>query len=250
MAANDVTTARQLILRHFEDTEDVQTTAQVCAGTALARGVVDPLLSRMTKQGTLRRVAPATYQLVAPPPTLPLSPDPEQRVRAGHTIEKWMAWLWHWYEGGDWQGPGNPPGQPGCVVPLDVSLRFQAARNVRAQREAEDAALLDKLLTAANGNYHRTAALADLRPIRVMLASGIDLDRIETVVRAKHDKRSFPRNPPLTSWSDLFKPVAELHARFVLAPRIVERWKAKLADPDATTDQSPVLRRATCEIGV
>jgi hypothetical protein len=100
-----------------------------------------------------------------------------------------VEWLRSWDQGNPWCGPGGAPDQDGSLVPLDVLIRWKAEKNVIAQRQAKDAALLDKILTATGGNFERTAALPDLRPIHVMLASEIPLDRILTVIRGKHDRR-------------------------------------------------------------
>ena len=50
----------------------------------------------------------------------------------------------------------------------EAATARQAAADaeLREQQEAEDFKLLDALLTACNGNYSRTAALADPRPVR------------------------------------------------------------------------------------
>jgi predicted transcriptional regulator of viral defense system len=89
--APDRRIARERILDHVAHSEGEQTTAQIRACTGLSRAVVDPLLSRLTKQGALERVTSATYRLVRRKPAPEALPLPEQRVCAGHAIEEWMA---------------------------------------------------------------------------------------------------------------------------------------------------------------
>jgi hypothetical protein len=175
---------------------------------------------------------------------LPAIPEEAQRASDGRTLGEWLQWLRSWDQGDPWCGPGEAPDQDGSLVPLDVLIQWRAEKNVRAEQLAHDLALLERLLEATGGNIVKSDALADIRPIHLMLASEIPLDRIISVIKCKHDRRCFPGNPPLTSWSDLFKPVAEDHARFVLARRMVERWQGRLVSPSAKTRNAPPVQRA------
>src|SRR5258708_35938249 len=91
----------------------------------------------------------------------------------------------------------------------------------REKQEAEDFKLLDQLLTACHGNYHRTAALADPRPIHVILNSGVPIADIISTIRYKVDRRNYPKNHTLGSppapWS--FKPLRHQYGRRSLTPR-------------------------------
>jgi hypothetical protein len=248
---------RQRILDAFEDNEGDLTVVQLMQDTGLNRNAVDSTLSVMVKRGLVLRVAQGLYRL-APPALAPeLPPAPAEQPRAdGVSAEQWLDWLWSWHRSGQWAGPGNPPDRvdgiitANCVVPLDVWMTFLGQRDAIAKQQAEDAALRDQLLPAANGNIIRGSGLNDVRPLRVMLASGVDMATIEQVIRAKHDRRSYPKNLPLQSWGDLLKPVAENYGRFVLGRKMLARWQERLADPDATTAASPVLRKAMAEIAL
>jgi hypothetical protein len=80
----------------------------------------------------------------------------------------------------------------------EAATARQAAADaeLREQQEAEDFKLLDALLTACNGNYSRTAALADPRPIHVMLNSGVPIEEIISTIKCKVDRRAYPRTRP------------------------------------------------------
>jgi hypothetical protein len=246
----DTRTARQKILDHFEDSEGDQTVTQIMVGTGLNRNLTDSTLSRAVDAGLVERVGQGLYRR-APPratPVLPAIPEEARRASDGRTFGEWLQWLRSWDQGDPWRGPGEAPDQDGSLVPLDVLIPWRAEKNVRVERLAQDIALLEQLLEATGGNIVKSDALADLRPIHVMLASEIPLDRIISVIKGKHDRRCFPANPPLTSWSDLFKPVAEDHARFVLARRMVARWEERLASPSAKTRNAPPVQRALSEV--
>jgi hypothetical protein len=62
---------------------------------------------------------------------------------------------------------GPPPGQPGTLVPMTASMMFARRLDRREKQAVEDAALLEKLLTATNGNYSRSSKLLDPRPARL-----------------------------------------------------------------------------------
>jgi hypothetical protein len=76
------------------------------------------------------------------------------------------------------------------------------ARAAAAKQEDEDVKLLEQLLTACNGNYSRTVVLADPRPIRTILASGVPIEEIINTIRYKVDRRSYPKNQTIGSWSE------------------------------------------------
>jgi hypothetical protein len=59
-----------------------------------------------------------------------------------------------------------------------------------------------------------------------MLASGVELNDVLCVLRARVDRRSFPLNQTLNSWADqwFLKAVAELESKHVLVPALVAKW--------------------------
>jgi hypothetical protein len=104
------------------------------------------------------------------------------------------------------------------------------------------------LAEAAHGNVMRGPKLNDLKPVRLMLASGIDIELIKTAIRKEHDRRNRPNAPPLADWHSLMKPVAEMYGRHVLAKKLVAKWQERLSDAASNTDQSPTLRRAVAAV--
>src|SRR5260221_7647002 len=68
-------------------------------------------------------------------------------------MEAWYATPATW----DVATLGPAPGQPGCLVPMQASMMFARRLERREKQVAEDFKLLDQLLTACHGNYHRTA---------------------------------------------------------------------------------------------
>jgi hypothetical protein len=248
-AERDTRTARQRILNYFENSEGNQTVQQIMVGCAVSRNLADSTLSRMVDAGLVERVGKGRYRRArARAPELPSASEQSESASDGRALDEWLGWLRSWDQGNPWRGPGEAPDQDGSLVPLDVLIRWRAEKNVRAEQQAKDLALLQRLLEATGGNILKSDALADLRPVHIMLASEIPLDRIVSVIKGKHDLRCFPGNPPLSSWADLFKPVAEEHARFVVARRMVARWEERLASPSAKTRNAPPVQRALSEV--
>jgi hypothetical protein len=238
----------------LEDTEGPQHISAIVQGTGLDRRVVDPVLSRGVKAGVFLRVAEATYALAPEKPAEPLPPAPQDVPRAdGIPASAWLDWLWSWHRGAQWEGPGSPPDKvqgimvANCAVPLDVFMQFQGELFAVMKHEAEDDALRDRLLACANGNARMGRPLQDMRAVKIMLASGLSIEDLEFAVRQQFDRRHNPKAGMLSSWADLFPRAAKNYALSTV-PKLVARWNATLADPGATTDKSPTLRRAMAEI--
>jgi hypothetical protein len=240
----DTRTARERILDHFVDCEGDQNVAQIMAGTGLDRGLVDSTLTRAVQRGLIERVSQGVYRLAPPPP--PKSPRPEQppQVIDGRSVDEWMALLERWSSGGEWQGPGPPPDTIGNMVPREIHMRFKQRIEMRKAKEAADDALLEKLLVAANGNYGRDGRLLDLRPIHVILNSGVRLEDIIGVITNEVDPRTYPKNRTIATWDApwFLRSVAEQHCRFRLAPRWAARWQARLARASVAKDAKDALQ--------
>jgi hypothetical protein len=210
-------------------------------------------------------VAPGTYVLAKAKPPEP--PRPAPTPEPDKSEDEWFAVFDAWVndpETWDRERLGPRPDEPGRRIPADIVAkgvdrsrkrqeRRKDAEAAAAKQEAEDFKLLEQLLTACNGNYSRTAALADPRPIHVMLASGVSIGDIIATIRAKVDRRSYPKNQTLGSWSEpwFLKAVAEEHARWALAPRLVAKWRERIearAQADVstpeTTPEKPVERKS------
>jgi hypothetical protein len=246
--SEDNRTAREKVLDHFADCDDPdQSVAQIIQGTGLSRNTCEQAIFRAVQSEQLQRVSQGVYRLAPPKPPSP--PKPEPPSRNGHTNDEWIARIEAWQANpATWnEEDGPPPNDPNHRIPLDVVGRFKdrqareakeaaaskqeaADAALRDQQEAEDFKLLDALLTACNGNYSRTAALADPRPIHVILASGVPVEDIITTIRCKVDRRSYPKNQTIGSWSEpwFLKAVAEQYARWVLVPRLVEKWRGRI----------------------
>ncbi len=65
-----------------------------------------------------------------------------------------------------------------------------------------DIELLEQLMLAANHNVVPGEAIEDVNPIRVMLQNGIELDDVLYMLRQKVDRRAYPKNTALASWSE------------------------------------------------
>jgi hypothetical protein len=92
-----------------------------------------------------------------------------------------------------------------------------------------DAELLEQLLMAANHNVVPGEGIQDVGPVRVMLESGIELDDVLYTLKSRVDRRAYPKNRALASWSEqLFvRAVAEEYGRRVMVPVITEKLKAR-----------------------
>jgi len=244
---------RQAILDHLVDSEGPQTVAQFIAALGnLSRGTVESALKREFDAGRIERVAAGTYVLAKAPEPKP-APPPEPVVRSdGHTDEEWLAWLGDWRATSRWDGPGNPPGQAGCAVPPGVIAKHNDRLRKRQERQrdrgaalarqaAADQELRTKLLHACNGNYSSSLSTDDLSSIKSVLEI-VPIDRVLTTIRCKVDKRSYPANPTLLSWSDpvLLKEIAENYCRTMIVPRLVDAWsKAGTAPATKARESSP-----------
>src|SRR5712672_2190961 len=227
--------AREKVLDHLTDSEGPQTVAEIIQGTGLGRNTAEQAIHRAAQAGQIERVGVGLYKL-APPKPPPPRPEPPAPAIGGRTYEDWMTLMEAWYANpATWDVAtlGPAPGQPGCLVPMQASMMFARRLERREKQEAEDFKLLDQLLTACHGNYHRTAALADPRPIHVILNSGVPIEDIISTIRYKVDRRNYPKNQTIGSWSEpwFLKAVSEQYARRVLAPRWVKRWQSRLAGP-------------------
>jgi len=166
------------VLDHLTDSEGPQTVAEIIQGTGLSRNTAEQAIHRAAQAGQIERVGVGLYKLAPPKPPPPPRPEPPAPAIGGRTYEDWMTLMEAWYANpATWDVAtlGPAPGQPGCLVPMQASMMFARRLERREKQEAEDFKLLDLLLTACHGNYHRTAALADPRPIHVILNSGVPI---------------------------------------------------------------------------
>src|SRR5712672_3978981 len=225
--------AREKVLDHLTDSEGPQTVAEIIQGTGLSRNTAEQAIHRAAQAGQIERVGVGLYKLAPPKPPPPPRPEPPAPAIGGRTYEDWMTLMEAWYANpATWDVAtlGPAPGQPGCLVPMQASMMFARRLERREKQEAEDFKLLDQLLTACHGNYHRTAALADPRPIHVILNSGVPIEDIISTIRYKVDRRNYPKNQTIGSWSEpwFLKAVSEQYARRVLMPRWVEKWQERI----------------------
>jgi hypothetical protein len=253
-----VGSTRQAVLDHLIDSVDAgpQSVAQILAAmpAGTSRNTAESAIKREFDQGRIIRTSPGHYLLapVKPPEAKPAPlPEPDK------SEDEWFLALEAWInqpESWDRERLGPRPDEPGRRVPADIVARGvdrsrkrqerrKDAEAAAARREAEDFKLLDALLTACNGNYSRTAALADPRPIHVMLNSGVPIEEIIGTIKAKVDRRAFPKNQTIGSWSEswFLKAVAEQYARWVLAPRLVAKWRERIeaqAQGDVSTPET------------
>src|SRR5262249_23806747 len=151
------------------------------------------------------------YRLTpAKPPeqTKPAPPLPEDEAIWFSALEGWAVDPSSW----DVAALGPPLDQAGSRVPDGVRVRFvdrqrkRAARRKEAEaaaarRSADDAELRSALLNACNGNYSPALLTADLAPVKMAIEL-VGRDRVRYALLAKVDKRSFPGNAPLVSWSE------------------------------------------------
>ena len=91
-----------------------------------------------------------------------------------------------------------------------------------------DDELLEQLLLAANHNVVPSDGIEDVRPVRVMFESGIELDDVLYTLKSNVDRRAYPKNRALASWSEhrFVMAVAEAYGRRVMLPVISEKLKA------------------------
>jgi hypothetical protein len=92
-----------------------------------------------------------------------------------------------------------------------------------------DADPLEQLLLAANHNVVSGERIEDVGPVRVMLESGIELDDVLYTLRCKVDRRPYPGNRALASWSEhvFVLEVTATYGQRVMLPMIAEKLKAR-----------------------
>jgi hypothetical protein len=92
-----------------------------------------------------------------------------------------------------------------------------------------DAELREQLLLAANRNVVPGEGIEDVGPVRVMLESGIKLDDVLCTLSCEVDRRAYPKNKALASWSEhrFVMAVAEQYGLRVMLPVIKEKLKAR-----------------------
>ena len=68
----------------------------------------------------------------------------------------------------------------------------------------------------------------DVGPVKLMLESGIELDDVLYTLKGKVDRRAYPGNTALRSWSEhwFVAAVAEAYGGRVMLPVIKEKLKA------------------------
>jgi len=78
-----------------------------------------------------------------------------------------------------------------------------------------DAELLEQLLLAANHNVVPGEGIEDVRPVKAMLENGIELDDVLFTLKSHIDRRAYPKNRALASWSErrFVVAVAEAYGR-------------------------------------
>ncbi len=89
--------------------------------------------------------------------------------------------------------------------------------------------MLEQLLLAANHNVVPGEGIQDVGPVKAMLESGIEFDRVLYALRCKVDRRVYPGNRGLTSWSEhrFVLAVAATYGQRVMVPVIKEKLKAQ-----------------------
>jgi hypothetical protein len=82
---------------------------------------------------------------------------------------------------------------------------------------------------AANRNVVPGEGIEDVGPVKVMLESGIKLDDVLYTLRCKVDRRAYPGNRALASWSEhrFVLAVTEEYGRRVMFPVLAEKLKAR-----------------------
>jgi hypothetical protein len=253
--SEDNRTAREKVLDHFADCDDPdQSVAQIIQGTGLSRNTCEQAIFRAAQSEQLQRVSQGVYRLAPPKPPSP--PKPEPPSPNGHTNDEWIARILAWQaDPVSWkiEVDGPPPNNPYHRIPQDVVGQFkdrqkrerekaakQDAEAAAARQAAADRQLRDQLLAAANGNFQPNSPdLDDMTCIREVLKT-VPLDRVLMVIRQKVDRRSFPGNPRLVSWSEpaFLKAVAENFCRALMIPGLIKEWSVAGKSPGSP----PTLR--------
>jgi hypothetical protein len=256
---------RQAILDHFLDSDSPeQSMSQIKAGLPnVLPGTIEACVRRELLAERLLRTRPGVYKLA--PAKSPEQPKPAPQPPPTPTDEAtWFAALDGWIndpETWDRERFGPRPDEPGRRIPAGVVAkgvdrnrkrqeRRREAEAAGAKRAAADAELRAKLLATCNGNYLPGAGLDDMAPIKAILEL-VPVDYILYAIRQKVDKRCFPGNPPLTSWSDpkFLRAVADNYCGGVVIPSMVAAWEAAGKAPATKTHQSlPPVRHMPDDI--
>src|SRR5258706_2650278 len=178
---------RRSVLDHLLDTVDAgpQSVSAILAAmpAGTTRGNVESAVKRNFDAGLVERVGAGLYTLAKPKPpeAKPKPAPPPEPVRTdGTTDEQFFALLDTWTASGRWEGPGNLPGEAGCLVPPGVVSRHNDRIRKRLERQrdreaaqarqsAADTELRTKLLHACHQNYAPSLEVDDLAPIREVL---------------------------------------------------------------------------------
>jgi hypothetical protein len=246
---------RQSILDEFLDSDRAELSMSEIkrALPNVPPGTIEACVRREWQQGRLLRVSPGTYRLAPPRPAEPpkLAPQPaplpEDEATWFDALERWIVERSSW----DVEKLGPPPDARDNRIPSEVRMRFndrnrkrqerrREAEAAAAKRSAADAELRDKLLQACNQNYAPSLQVADLAPIREVLKV-LPLDQLVMVIKQKVDRRAYPANPPLVSWSDpaFLGALAEAFCRLFAIPGLVKEWGNAGRAPAAKAPSSP-----------
>jgi hypothetical protein len=179
------------------------------------------------------------------------------------TDQGWLDALEQWAvdpETWDTEKLGSPLDQPNNRIPPDVAARFndrlrkreerRRDREAAAARQAEaDQRLRDRLIAATHGGFTAGPKLDDLSAIKAALALGIALDNICRSVRSMTDKRIFPGNEPVVTWSEkrIILKIAQDYAKHTLVPSMVAAMEAAGTAPGKpanASEPSPATPRA------
>jgi hypothetical protein len=241
---------RRAIIDHLVDTAEAgpQSVAMILAAMppGTSRNTLESALRRSLQAGEIERTGPGLYVIGKPKPPGPAKPAPSPepapvRAVAEMTDQDWLDALEAWLvDSSSWDVAllGPPPTELTNRIPPAVKLKFGDRLRKRAERKADreqalarqaeaDAKLRDQLLAACNGNCGPGLAEDDLAPVKKALEL-VPLDQVLFTIRSKVDKRTFPGNPALTSWSDpaFLKVVAERFCKALVVPGMVKEWSA------------------------
>jgi hypothetical protein len=247
---------RRAILEGLIDTEGPMSVSQLhaCMPPGTPRSTAEASILREFRSGRILRTSPGHYALAParPPeakrPSTPPPPTLEDEATWFAALDGWINDPETW----DRERFGPRPDEPGRRIPAGVVAKGVDRNRKRLERQrdreatlarqaAADQELRTKLLHACNGNYSSSLATDDLSSIKSVLEI-VPIDRVLTTIRCKVDKRSYPANPTLLSWSDpvLLKEIAENYCRTMIVPRLVDAWsKAGTAPATKARESSP-----------
>jgi hypothetical protein len=82
---------------------------------------------------------------------------------------------------------------------------------------------------AANYNLVPGEGIEDVSPIRGMLECGIELEDVLFALKSTVNRRAYPKNKPLATWSDhvFIRAVAEMYGIRIMVPKIKEKLRAR-----------------------